>query len=314
MRDITARYGVCKQSGLASPAMSMYGFEQSRRQANAHIDDTATMNSAITYLFVPGDRPDRFSKAFTSGADRIIIDLEDAVRPDEKSRVREMLPDAGIDWSRTTLRINDAGSPYFEEDLKLLAQVPVLSVMLAKTETTDSLDRILNAAGRPVALLPLIETVEGLDKLDVLLSLPEVHQAAFGHLDFALDLGSAPDAEALLFARSRLVMRSRLAGKEPPVDGVTADIRDEAALLEDARRAKRLGFGGKLLIHPNQISPVRQVFLPSAEEQAWAQRVVEAISNSRSGAVSLDGKMIDKPVEAAARRIIAQKEEKGLTC
>lgn len=264
------------------------------------------MNSAITYLFVPGDRLDRFAKAFASGTDRVIIDLEDAVRPDEKPRVREVLSSAGVDWSRATLRINDATSLYFEEDLELLAQIPVRSIMLAKAEATDSLHRILKAAGRPVELLPLIETVAGLDQLDALLSLPEVHRVAFGHLDFALDLGSASDSEALLFARSRLVMRSRLAGKEPPVDSVTADIRDEAALLEDARRAKRLGFGGKLLIHPSQISPVRDVFLPSAEEQAWAQRVVEALANSKSGAVSLDGKMIDKPVETAARRILSR--------
>lgn len=262
-----------------------------------------------TYLFVPGDRPDRFEKALTSGADRVILDLEDAVRPEAKATARDSILGAKLDWARVVVRINDATSPFFAEDLRFVADLKASAVMVPKTETPDALTRVSTAAGREMELLPQIETVLGLETVPALLNHPNARRAVFGHLDFALDLGAAPDWEALLYARSRLVALSRLADALPPIESVTVDVKDMANLKSETAAAQRLGFGGKLLIHPAQVAPVTEVFRPSGTEIAWARRVMSAVSTASEGAVAVDGKMIDKPVEEAARRILARAGE-----
>lgn len=264
------------------------------------------MSHPITYLFVPGDRPDRFEKALGSGADRVILDLEDAVRPEAKPAARNAILGASLDWNRIIVRINDAASQFFAEDIRFLASLKAAAVMLPKTENADTLACVAEAAGREIEVLAQIETVRGLEAVPELLSHPCARRAVFGHLDFALDIGAAPDWEALLYARSRLVALSRLAGGLPPVDSVTTDVKDDAPLREDAEAARRLGFGGKLLIHPAQVAPAAEVFRPSDAERDWARRVLDIVAQGAAGAVAVDGKMIDKPVEEAARRILAR--------
>ncbi|SIT08348.1 citrate lyase subunit beta / citryl-CoA lyase [Roseivivax lentus] len=267
------------------------------------------MSLPITYLFVPGDRPDRFEKALGSGADRVILDLEDAVRPEAKATAREAILGASLDWSRVVVRINDVASPYFNQDKTFLADLEAATVMVPKAETVDTLAWVAEATGREIEVLAQIETVRGLEAVPDLLSHPAARRAAFGHLDFALDLGAATDWEALLYARSRLVALSRLAGALPPVDSVTTDVQDEARLREDAGAARRLGFGAKLLIHPAQVAPADEVFRPSDAERDWARRVLDVVAQGAAGAVAVDGKMIDKPVEEAAHRIFARAGE-----
>lgn len=262
------------------------------------------MSLPVTHLFVPGDRPERFAKALASETDRVILDLEDAVRPEAKATARAAILGASLDWSRVILRINDATSPFFADDLDFLRGCAAAAIMLPKAERSDMLDRVIRAAGRDVALLPQIETVRGLEAVPNLLAHPCASRAAFGHLDFALDLGAAPEWEPLLYARSRLVALSRLAGALSPIDSVTPDVHDTERLGREAAAARKLGFGGKLLIHPAQVAPVADVFRPSAADIDWARRVMNAVSGGVAGAVALDGKMIDKPVEEAARRIL----------
>lgn len=264
------------------------------------------MSLPITFLFVPGDRPDRFEKTLRTDADRVILDLEDAVRPEAKAAARDAILGASLDWSRVVVRINDAASPFFGDDMRFLARLKSGAVMIPKAETVDTLARVADAAGSEVEVLAQIETVRGLEAVPALLSHPAARRAVFGHLDFALDLGAAPDWDALLYARSRLVALSRLAGAQPPVDSVTTDVKDAARLREDAQAARRLGFGGKLLIHPAQIGPADEVFRPSDAERDWARRVLDVVAQGAAGAVAVDGKMIDKPVEEAARRILAR--------
>ena len=264
------------------------------------------MSLPVTYLFVPGDRPDRFAKALAAGADRAILDLEDAVKPDAKAAAREALRTADLDWARVVVRINDAASPYWEEDLAAVAATPAAAVMVPKAERAQDLTAVRAAVGREIDILPQIETVRGLDAIGDLLAVPGVRRAVFGHLDFALDLGAAPDWEALLTVRSTLVLQSRLAGRAAPVESVSPDISDEDRLRREAEAARRLGFGAKLLIHPRQVAPVARIFAPTAEEVAWAERVVAAVSATTAGAVTVDGRMVDKPVEDAARRILAR--------
>jgi citrate lyase subunit beta/citryl-CoA lyase len=257
-----------------------------------------------TYLFVPADRPDRFAKALGSGAERVILDLEDAVLPDAKPAAREAIAAADLDWARVVVRVNNAASAEWEQDLATLARVPAAAAMVPKAECAARLAELRRAAGREIEVLPQIETAAGLEALDAILRAPGVRRAAFGHLDFAADIGAAPDWEALLLARSTLVLRSRLAGRAAPVESVTTEIADTELVERETEAARRLGFGAKLLIHPAQVAPVAGVFAPSAEEIAWARRVIEA--GRAAGAVRVDGRMVDKPVIDAARRILAR--------
>jgi citrate lyase subunit beta/citryl-CoA lyase len=132
-----------------------------------------------------------------------------------------------------------------------------------------------------------------------------VRRLLFGSIDFQLDLGMAAEEEELLYFRSEIVLDSRLAGIQPPVDGVTTDINSPERVRADTLRARRLGFGGKMCIHPKQVPVVNECFTPSAEEEAWARRVVEASAAARGAATSVDGKMVDRPVLARAEVILA---------
>ncbi|HEY1392622.1 MAG TPA: CoA ester lyase, partial [Methylibium sp.] len=232
--------------------------------------------TARSYLFVPADRPERFDKALAAGADAVILDLEDAVAPEAKDGARRSL----ADWlqrassARVVLRINGADTAWFEDDLALCtAAGSVTTVMLPKAERPEDLARIAAAApGR--ALLPLIETAVGFDNMRSLAQAPGVERLVFGSIDFQLDLGIAGEGEELLFFRSQMVLASRLANLAPPVDGVSTAIADVEPLQAEARRARRLGFGAKLCIHPKQVAIVNESFSPSAEELAWAGRVL----------------------------------------
>jgi citrate lyase subunit beta / citryl-CoA lyase len=261
--------------------------------------------NATTFLFVPGDRPDRFAKALAAGADRAIIDLEDAVKPEAKAQARQAILASDIDWARIAVRINDASSPYFEDDRQFLRMCAASTIILPKAESPHVVAQIRAACARDVEVIILIETARGLANMASLLSMPGVRRAAFGHLDFALDLGCASDWESLLFFRSQMLFKSRLAGALPPIDGVTTDYENTKTVAADAAAARSLGFSGKLLIHPNQIAPVASAFTPTASEIAWAKKVIAA-SNGKRGAVALDGKMIDKPIIESAQLILAR--------
>ena len=255
-----------------------------------------------SYLFVPADRPERYAKALASGADAVIVDLEDAVAPPAKDRARALL----ADWlsqgaGQVIVRINGADTPWFDDDLALLCSPCVAAVMLPKAERRDDLARIPHGC-----LLPLIETAAGVDALREVARAPHVQRLVFGAIDLQADLGIAGDDQELLLFRSQLVLQSRLADLAPPVDGVCTAIDDTAALDAETRRARRLGFGAKLCIHPRQVEAVNRGFAPGTEELAWAQRVLDAASASGGAAVAVDGKMVDKPVLLRARALMQQ--------
>ena len=273
--------------------------------------DQSLTDLPTTYLFVPADRPERFSKALASGADRVIIDLEDAVAADSKDGGRAAIADADLDWSRVAIRINDATTPFHEDDIALLKTISVPAVMVPKAGSADMLAAISGALGDTCLLLPQVETVKSLFALPELLASPGVGRVFFGHLDFALDLGSGLDQDALRHVRSQIVLQSRFAGKPAPVDSVTPDFHNLESVTADALAARNLGFGGKLLIHPAQVEPVRHVFGPSENAIDWARRVIAAMEDGNRGAVSVDGQMIDRPVEEAARLILRRA---GATC
>ncbi|HFZ8995310.1 TPA: CoA ester lyase [Citrobacter freundii] len=263
----------------------------------------------VAPLFVPGDRPERFARAADSGADAVILDLEDAVGAGQRERAREAVARHGITRVPVIVRVNAAASGELERDIKALQNATFSALMLAKAEYAADVRRIHALLGRQMPVIVLVETVAAFADLGTLLQAPGVVQAAFGSLDLALDLGCQPDWQALSHCRGALVQQSRLANIAAPLDGVTLDLDDPQQVREDAQRASRLGFGGKLLIHPRQVSPTLESFLPDATTLEWARRVLAATTSD--AAVRIDGAMVDRPLIERARRIIARANMTG---
>lgn len=259
---------------------------------------------ARSYLFAPATRIERVPKALASGADAVIVDLEDAVAPGDKRSARDAIARSAQCAESVFVRINGPDTEWFEDDLKLCSELGVLGIVVPKSETSDQI-RHAGSRARPGAiLLPLIETAVGYANMAKVGATPGVQRLVFGSIDFQLDLGITGERDELLFFRSGMVLASTLAQLQPPVDGVTVDIENVERVRDDTLYAKRLGFGGKLCIHPKQIGTVNQCFSPSAEEMSWAKRVVEAAGAANGGAVQVDGKMIDRPVLVRAQAIL----------
>ena len=257
---------------------------------------------ARSYLFVPGNRPERFDKALASGADAVIVDLEDAVPPDQKDAARAFVG-AWLSAARpVVVRINAADTPWFADDVALCRSAGVAAVMLAKSERVADLASI----GHGLPLIPLIESAAGFDALRAIAAAPNVQRLAFGAIDFQLDLNLRANFDELLFFRSQFVLGSRLANLAAPIDSPSTAIDDLAEVEVEALCARRLGFGAKLCIHPKQVGVVNASFSPSAAEVAWAERVVAAAAASQGAAVAIDGTMIDKPVILRAQRILRE--------
>ncbi|MEY3474274.1 MAG: hypothetical protein RL087_732 [Pseudomonadota bacterium] len=271
-----------------------------------------------SYLFVPADRPERIDKALAGGADAVIVDLEDAVAPSAKGAAREAL----VGWLEQRppisahpgppvmlVRVNAASTAWIEDDLRACAHPAVQALVLPKAERVDELARV-TAALPGKALLPLVETAAGMDSARALAGAPGVQRLVFGSLDFQADLDIEDDEEGLLLFRSHLVWMSRVGGIAAPVDGVTTNLQDPAVTAADARRARALGFGAKLCIHPRQVQPVHEAFRPSAEQLDWARRVLAAAQAAGGSAVAVDGKMVDAPVLLRARTLLGSAEQR----
>lgn len=269
---------------------------------------------AVTVLFVPGDRPERFGKAAQSGADLMIIDLEDAVAPTAKPQalaavLRALAPNAA-NPVQALVRVNASGTRSFESEIEALLALAgqpghaLLGLMLPKADDPAVLRRLADdLAGRsatPLALVPLVESALGVVSAIDLARVPGVTRMGFGAIDFALDVDAANNAPVIGYARAQVVVASRAAGISKPLDSPSTQINDPLAVAESARSARADGFGGKLCIHPAQLEPVRSAFLPTPAEIAWARSVVDV----GDAAVQVDGQMIDRPVSETAKRIL----------
>ena len=204
------------------------------------------------------------------------------------------------------IRTNSPGTKFYSADLILAQELQVACLLIPKSESRDQ----INGAALILpntAIIPMIETAIGLDQLKEIANSNQVIRLALGNLDLQVDLGMICDRQEteLQTARYEIVLASRLAQIAPPVDGVTPSTDDIERITDDAERAKRIGFGGKLCIHPKQVSIVKQAFTPTEEEISWAKRVIEADLASKGGAIKLDGRMIDRPVVLLAQRTIA---------
>lgn len=267
----------------------------------------AAVRSARSFLFVPGDRPERFDKAAAAGADLVIIDLEDAVGAEHKASAR----DAAVAWlsdgGSACVRVNAADSPEHDADLAALDDVEgLVAVVLPKASDAGAASAVAQQVGSPV--VALVESAAGMLRAPEIAAADGVARLAFGHLDYAVDLGSDNGRTAMLHARSTLVLASRAAGLPGPVDGVTVALDDPAVLADDLAHAAELGLTGKLLIHPRQVEATHTAYRPSEDEVAWAQKVLAAVRRTSGGAVRVDADMVDAPVIARAQDIIRRKD------
>lgn len=272
--------------------------------------NTMSAQQPLTYLFVPGNRPERFAKALASGADRIILDLEDAVALADKTQARAAIADwvsglATQDVQRLLVRINDVTSPGHVDDVLWLQRTSIKRIMLSKCESPKQVAQVLADMPAGSSVLPLIETVRGVLAANAIAQAQQVERLAFGSLDYLLDLDLPGPGFALDAAALAIAMASRAAKLPPPVAGVTPEL-DAGQVQRDLVHARTLGFGAKMCIHPTQVAVVREAFTPDAAALAWAQRVVSQWQQSNgAGAIQIDGKMVDKPVLLRAERILA---------
>ncbi len=265
------------------------------------------MKLPLSYLFVPGDRPDRFGKAMAAGAGAVVIDLEDAVAPDVKATARAHI----LDWAKSRsapsgavlVRINDARTSWFEDDLALVREAGIGAIMLPKAERAADIGRCVAALPQDGFVVAIIETARGMHDVDEVAGAPGVQRLAFGTLDYAVELDLSGDERGLIYPACRMALASKIAGIATPVAGVTPEIGNNERLTADLAFARACGFGAKLCIHPQQLAVTHQAFLPTDAEIAWARRVVAAVESGK-GAVQVDGKMVDRPVVLKAQSIL----------
>ena len=265
------------------------------------------MKQPVTYLFVPGNRAERFDKALASGADAVILDLEDAVTASDKDAAR----DSVASWTKAhsnalaqvLVRINDCTSPWFEADLALLRTSPLQFAMLPKTESDEQVNTVCGALRAGGKVLPLIETARGVANVSTIAAAAGVQRLVFGTLDYGVDLDLSGDERGLIYPAAQIAIASRCAGIGTPVAGVTTATGDDERLRSDLAFDRAFGYGAKLCIHPRQVPIVREAFLPSPAEVEWATRVVAVVERS-PGAVQVDGRMVDRPVLLRARAIL----------
>lgn len=253
-------------------------------------------------LFAPGHRPEIVTKATISGASVTIIDLEDAVPEAEKAGARSLFSRLADDGPPLMLRINGCESPQFRNDLRVLGHKRLIGVILPKAEHPEQIAEVTQATR--TAVFPLIESAAGLHNIDAIASCRGVGALMFGSFDLQADMGMSCFEEELLYFRSRIVLASRVAGIMGPIDGVCSAIDDAAKVRLETERARRLGFSGKLCIHPRQVSIIHDCFQPTEAELEWARRVIEADAQADGAAVKLNGEMVDRPIVLRARSLL----------
>ena len=252
-------------------------------------------------LFVPGTRPDRFGKAAASGADAIIVDLEDAVDPPNKDAARANLAAiAGLSVP-VIVRINAAGTKWHDADLAAVASSAAAAIMLPKAESVDEVASAYRRSGqKPV--VAIIETALGVSTIAALAKAPGVVQLAFGTQDLSAELGCDPSSPLFDVIRLDLLLGSRRAGIAPPLDGVCLLISDIEGLNASGARLGKIGFAGQLCIHPAQIAAVAMGMMPSAETIEIAEKIVASGNDiARVGDIMVDG-----PVRRNAEQLIAK--------
>ena len=272
---------------------------------------------AVTALYVPGDRPDRFDKAVAAGPDVVILDLEDAIAPDRKAQARTTVGAylAGLATrGRFHVRINSVDSPWWEDDLEMLGGIQGLGgLRIPKVGGRDDVAAVARRAPH-VPLHALVETAAGVESLTEI-ARAGVASIGLGEADLRSDLGVS-DERALDWVRSRLVVAARAAGLPPPMMSVYPAISDDVGLSASCRRGRAFGFVGRSAVHPRQLPVIRAAFAPTAGEVGRARAVLHALELARQDrrgvAVLSDGQMVDSAMKEGAARVLALAELLGV--
>jgi citrate lyase subunit beta/citryl-CoA lyase len=266
-------------------------------------------------LFCPADRPDRYERAAAS-ADVVVLDLEDGVGADDKDVARRSLRANPLDPGRTVVRVNAPGSPHHGVDLDALADTAYTTVMLPKADGRF-VGPLLRHDGVPYAVVALCETAAGVLAAPALAARSDVVALAWGAEDLFASLGGSSSRGAdgayrdvARHARSTVLLAGRAAGK-PVLDAVHLELGDADGLRAEAQDAAACGFAGTLCVHPDQVPVVRAAFAPSDVEVEQARALLEAAARTSAGVLRHDGRMIDAPLLAHARAVLARagKEE-----
>ncbi|MEU7789810.1 CoA ester lyase [Amycolatopsis sp. NPDC049159] len=266
------------------------------------------MSPPLTFLYAPADRPDRVRKALESGADVVLVDLEDAVAPARKDEARENAVRLLASVSRPVqVRVNHPSTPWHEADLAAVADLPV-GVRLPKVEAPEEV-RAVAAVLPGRDLHPLIESALGVERaLDIATASPGVASIGLGEADLRSDLGVADDA-GLTWARSRVIVAARAARLAPPAMSAYVNVRDLDGLAASCRAGRALGFRGRTAIHPVQLETIRTAFLPTREEVSRAREVIARVAGATAagvGAIALpDGTFLDVAMVEQARTVLS---------
>ncbi|MFD6187583.1 HpcH/HpaI aldolase/citrate lyase family protein [Streptomyces goshikiensis] len=260
----------------------------------------------LTWLYVPGDRPEVVAKALRSGADAVIVDLEDAVSASRKEYARAATAELLTERQPVPVhvRVNALASPWAGADLTALAKLPGLAgLRLPKVSAPEQVAAVADRTGG-VALYALLESALGVERAyDIARAHPALRGLSLGEADLRADLGVTVEA-GLDWPRSRVVVAARAAGLAPPAQSVFPDIRDLEALAVSCARGRALGFLGRSAIHPRQLPVIERAYLPGPEEVAAAEEIVAAARRT-PGAVALpDGRFVDPAVLAGAERVM----------
>lgn len=260
-------------------------------------------------LFCPGDRPDRFQKA-ADRADAVILDLEDAVGGDAKAAARDAVVAADLDPERTIVRVQAASADGFDDDLATVASSPFRTVMLAKAESVDEVDRVV-AAVPGARVVVLCETARGVLAAEALAAHDAVVGMMWGAEDLVASLGGTSSRDdtgayrdVAAHARSRILLAAGAFGVTA-IDAIRTDIADLDGAHAEAVDAAASGFGAKAAIHPNHVEPYRRAFAPTAEQLDEAQRILAA-AETTPGVFSFEGRMVDEPILRHARSVVAR--------
>ncbi len=280
---------------------------------------TTAVRLRRSLLFVPGAEEQKIEKAAGAGADTLLLDLEDSVTPERKPVARQQVAAAiaagSLGKAELVVRVNAAGTPYFEDDLAAVGEAGAAAIMLPKTEGAKEVVRATEAAGLPV--LALVETARGILAAGELAQATGLVALCFGHVDLARDMGLTVDdaSKGILFhARCQLVLAAKAAGL-CAIDSVSLSLTDEAAFGAEARAGLELGYEGKLCVHPAQVAIANRVFTPTDEQIAYANRVVvewKAAEAEGRGVFALDGRMFDRPLVLSQQRLLERARLAGV--
>ena len=259
------------------------------------------LEHAVTALFVPGDRPERFEKTAQSGAGFIILDLEDAVAEDRRGIALDAVVRAIASGLTAAVRVVAADNPAHSQQLACLRATPPAGIMLPKCQAAEDIVEVRDAVGADVPIIALIETARGVFNASAIAAAPGVARLAFGAFDYTLDVDG--DAPWLLgHARANIVIASRVAGIAAALDSPTAEFQDLRVVESAASAARNGGFSGQLCIHPAQVPVVERAFSPTAAQIANARDIIKVAD----GVAEVNGQMVDRPVIEKARRILQQ--------